>query len=115
MADLLVDTDVFVDHLRGHAPLRVRGHRFFYSVVTRAELFAGTKTDETAVAVLLDPFSEIGIDRDIAEEAGRIRRRSGIAMPDALIAATSRLGHLPIVTRNRRHFALVADIRLRSP
>ena len=41
MADLLVDTDVFVDHIRGAARIRVGPHTLSYSVVTRCELFAG--------------------------------------------------------------------------
>ena len=38
MADVLVDTDVFIDHLRGAHALRPGSHRLHYSVITRAEL-----------------------------------------------------------------------------
>mgnify|MGYP000016340484 CR=1 FL=1 len=41
MADVLVDTDVFIDHLRGAVELKPGRNRLHYSVVTRAELFAG--------------------------------------------------------------------------
>ncbi len=43
MADVLVDTDVFLDHLRGARPLRTEGRRLHYSVITRPELFSGTR------------------------------------------------------------------------
>ncbi|HVM52901.1 MAG TPA: type II toxin-antitoxin system VapC family toxin [Acidimicrobiales bacterium] len=114
MADLLVDTDVFVDHLRGARALQPGRHRVHYSVITRAELFAGsTATD--LIAQLLGPFREVPVDRAIAERAGRIRREAGIPMPDALIAAAAVEHRLALVTRNRRHFDDVPGLRLRSP
>lgn len=113
MADVLIDTDVFVDHLRGAAALRTGRHRIHYSVVTRAELFAGnTATDLSAR--LLAPFRELRVDRDIAERAGRVVREFGTRLPDALIAATALEHGLSIVTRNRKHFEPIRGVRLRS-
>jgi predicted nucleic acid-binding protein len=110
-----VDTDVFVDHLRGRAALKQGSNRIHYSVVTRAELFASKGVDEAAVSRLLAPFTEISIDRLIAESAGRIRRQTGIAMPDALIAATASARGLAVLTRNERHYTLVKGLRVRTP
>ena len=67
---LLVDTDILVDHLRGARPFKAAGDRIFYSVVTRCELFAGEGTEEQRVATLLGPFTEIPVDRVIAERGG---------------------------------------------
>jgi len=111
--DLLLDTDVFIDHLRGAAYLRPGTYRLHYSVVTRAELVAGT-TATAHVHELLAPFREIPVDRAVAERAGRIRRESGIRLPDALIAATAIEHGLALVTRNRRDFAAVRQVRFRS-
>lgn len=113
MADILVDTDVFIDHLRGAAELRPGTHRLHYSVVTRAELIAGTSASD-AVVRLLAPFREMPVDRAVAERAGRIRRESGIRMPDALIAATALEHSLTLATRNRRDFDRVRQLRLRA-
>lgn len=113
MADVLIDTDVFVDHLRGAVALRTGRHRIHYSVVTRAELFAGnTATDLSAQ--LLAPFRELPVDRDIAERAGRVVREFGTRLPDALIAATAMEHGLSIVTRNRKHFEPIRGVRLRA-
>jgi predicted nucleic acid-binding protein len=114
VADVLVDTDVFVDHLRGAARLRPGGHRLHYSVVTRAELFAGSSAT-ARVSELLSPFREVPVDRAVAERAGRIRREVGIRLPDALIAATALENRLGLVTRNRRDFESVRGLRLRTP
>lgn len=115
MADILVDTDVLVDHLRGHARFDPARNRAFYSVVTRAELFAGRNVDEEAVRTLLAPMVEVLLDREIAEAAGRIRRDAGVALPDAIVAATGLARAVPVVTRNRRHFEGVRGLRVRAP
>ena len=113
MPDLLVDTDVFVDHLRGAVALRPGKHRLHYSVITRAELFAGTAATES-VARLLAPFRELPVTRAVAERAGRIRRETGLRMPDALIAGTALEHGLSVSTRNRTHFEAVSGLRIRA-
>ncbi|MCY4662645.1 MAG: type II toxin-antitoxin system VapC family toxin [Acidobacteria bacterium] len=113
MANLLVDTDVFIDHLRGARELTPGRHRVHYSVVTRCELLSGD-VGSALVQRLLDPFRELAVDRRVAERAGRIRRETGVAVPDALIAATAIEHDLAVVTRNRKHFEPVKRLRLRD-
>lgn len=113
MADLLVDTDIFVDHLRGYKEIRVGKHRLHYSVITRAELMAGT-TASNNIATLLAPFRELAIERTVANRAGRISRESAIRLPDALIAATAIEHGLGLITRNRSDFESVRGLRLRA-
>lgn len=115
MAEVLVDTDVFVDHLRGAARLWSGRDRLAYSVVTRAELFAGDGGQEDVVATALAPFREMPVERDVAEAAGRLRRQTGLRLPDALIAATALVAGMPLMTRNRRDFERVPRLRLRTP
>lgn len=113
MADVLVDTDIFIDHLRGAVQMKAGRHRLSYSVITRAELSAGATGTDLAARVLA-PFREISVDRAIAERAGRIRRESGLRMPDALIAATALERKLSLVTRNKKHFDQVRGLRITS-
>lgn len=115
MADVRVDTDIFIDHLRG-ARRFVKGQdRVWYSVVTRCELFAGSKVYEEIVGLLLAPFSEASIDRQIAERAGRIRRQNGVRTPDALIAATALARGLVLMTRNLKDFAGIPGLLVIPP
>ncbi len=115
MADLLVDTDVFVDHLRGASRMQPRRDRILYSVVTRCELFAGREAEEETVKRLLEPFEELPVDRPVAERAGRLRRAGGLRTPDALIAATALERRLVLVTRNTRDFKSAPGLKLRQP
>ena len=52
--------------------------------------------------------------RDIAERAGRIRRETGVRLPDALIAATAIEERLLLATRNRRDLERVRGLRFRA-
>ncbi len=111
VADVLVDTDIFIDHLRGATELKPRGNRLHYSVITRAELFAGN--DSTSVLhALLSPLWEVGISTRIAEQAGQLRRATGLRLPDALIAATALEHRMILATRNRRDFSRVRNLSL---
>jgi predicted nucleic acid-binding protein len=113
VADLLVDTDIFIDHLRGVVALEPRQHRLHYSVITRAELFAGTSATDAA-GRLLAPFRELPVDREIAERAGRLRHETGVRLPDALIAATALCHGLLLTTRNRKDFESIRGLRLKA-
>ncbi|HMR95919.1 MAG TPA: type II toxin-antitoxin system VapC family toxin [Microthrixaceae bacterium] len=113
VADVLVDTDVFIDHLRGAVELKPGRNRLHYSVVTRAELFAGNSATDL-VSQLLAPFRELAVDRSVAERAGRVVREFQLRMPDALIAATALENRLTLMTRNRKDFDKVRGLRIRT-
>ena len=115
MTDLLIDTDVCVDHLAGRARLSGCRGGLGYSVITRAELRAGASSALEAEQIrrLLAAMVEYPVDRPIADEAGRIRHESGVRLPDALIAATALVHGLTIDTRNGSDFRRIPGLRRR--
>src|SRR5690242_5247295 len=114
VAELLVDSDIFIDHLRGARELKPGRHLLAYSVITRCELFAARQVDEGQVRLLLSPFRELPITGEVAELAGRLRRTAPIRTPDALVAATALVHGLGLVTRNLRDFEAVPRLRVRE-
>jgi predicted nucleic acid-binding protein len=115
LSRILLDTDVLIDHLRGHHRLNLRAPDQAISVVTRCELFAARNVDEPALRRTLSVLEEIAVDRTIAESAGQVRRTAGIPVPDALIAATALEHEMAVMTRNQRHFELVPGLTLEAP
>jgi toxin FitB len=111
---ILLDSDVFVDHLRGHRCIVAGTDAVHYSSITRAELFAGHASEERRVRRVLEPFSELLVDRAVTERAGRLRRKNRIRLPDALIAATALEHRLTLVTRNTGDFEAIRGLRLRQ-
>jgi toxin FitB len=112
---LLIDSDVLVDHLRGHRRLVAGTDELHVSAVSRAELFAGRGSEERRVRRLLSPMTDIPVDTAIAERAGRLGRTGSLRLPDALIAATALEHRLTLVTRNIRDFEGVRGLKLRPP
>ena len=110
--EVVVDTDVLIDHLRGHRRLDP-ATTTAYSVVSRCELFAGTD-DAAIIRTLLDAMVEVDVDRRVAETAGAIRRDHRLAMADAIVAATALGLGVPLVTRNARHFRGVTGLAVRA-
>ncbi len=113
MARLLYDTDVLIDHLQGRRALPT-GDDLAYSCVSRAELYSWAEADEDRIDAFLDPFEEVIVDREIAEQAGRIRRESRIKLPDALVAAAALFSHRQLVTRNAKDFRKVKGLKVAS-
>src|SRR3989344_9397721 len=98
---MLIDTNIFVDHLRGYAPAvaffesLVSKENILFSAITEAELIAGQECKEKikkeGVLQFLSQWNKIIVPNQIAVLAGDLSRDKGINLPDALIAATAPL------------------------
>jgi len=115
VARILVDTDVLVDHLRGHRRFVAGRDEVHVSAVTRAELFSGRGGEERRIRRLLQPTIGLPVDSAVAERAGRLRRDNQRRLPDALIAATALEHRLTLVTRNARDFEGIRGLKVRAP
>ncbi len=120
MKGLLLDTCVLIDYLRNRPAATDFLHRMqeraAVSVITTAELYAGVRdeAEQTRVDAVLTRLLVRDVDLAIARLAGRFRREyrqsHGVAIPDALIAATAEVHGARLVTRNARHFPMLADL-----
>ena len=120
MRGLLLDTCVLIDYLRNRPAaidfLHRMQERAAVSVITTAELYAGVRdeAEQTRVDAVLTRLLVRNVDLAIARLAGRFRREyrqsHGVAIPDALIAATAEVHGARLVTRNARHFPMLADL-----
>lgn len=107
--NLLLDSVIVIDHLNGiEAATRYLAEQrgaAAISVITRAEVLAGSGRDEVALAGrFLDCFPTLGIDKPIADFAAELRRRQGWKLPDAFQAAIAQHHGLKLVTRNVEDF-----------
>ena len=126
MERYLIDTDVLIDHLRGEEKavrflkqLRPQKAFIFCSVVSKAEIYSGIMSDEEEeVSLLFRSMNEVPVDGEVAEAAGRYRKKfyasHGLLLPDALIAASAKRAGAVLVTLNKRHYPMV-DIEIQIP
>lgn len=118
--DLLIDTDVIIDYLRGrHEALTYLDNltnSLFMSVITVGELYAGVRDGDERVKLdtFLRAFVIITLDQTTALAGGLLRRdygkSHGIGLADALIAATAQQHNLRLVSLNRKHFSMIQDV-----
>ena len=114
--DYLVDTDVFIDFLRGYdravAFIRTDPSRIVLSPIVLAELYAGARGDEEVARLddLARLFPTRGVSTEVARAGGLLRaeygKSHGLGLADALLAATARHYSLALKTLNVRHFPM---------
>lgn len=126
MKGCLIDTDIIIDHLRGVErardllkQIKSEEAEILYSVITKAELYAGIRSkEEENMAALLGSMKEVGIDGEIAAAAGRYKNKyhasHGLLLPDALIAASAKHMGAVLVTLNKKHYPM-RDITIKIP
>lgn len=118
MNKLLFDTDVIIDHLRGHKSatkylLEKKSSLLLVSAITVAELYAGMRNQQELEAAdrILTLFQVIAVDHELSIAGGHICKKyknsHGTGLPDALIAATVLHHEATLITLNTRHFPMV--------
>lgn len=122
MGSYTLDSNALIYHLKGEAAVRDRieawlleGSRLFISAITRIELLAApvmTPDDEAPILHLLEQFTLVPVEAQVADLAARIRRIYRLELGDSIIAATAILMNAPLVTRNFRDFKKIAELEI---
>ncbi len=116
---LLLDTDIFIDYFnagRFHALFDSRRFTVYYSAITKKELLTkpGLRDNErTSILAELAQCRLIALSDSITAHYSDLpRRHSSLEKGDALIAASALVKHLPLMTRNKRHFQMIPGLTL---
>ena len=115
----VVDTDVLIDFLRGVPPavdfVTRHADAIVISSIAVTELYAGVRMYEReTLDTFLTLFHIAPVDHELALVAGLLRRdygpSHGLALADAVIAATAQQHDAELVTLNVRHFPMFPDL-----
>ena len=121
---IIADTDILIDYTSGVQPItnRIAAYRqaqqLQTTVINSFELLSGAEGKKgDRIRLLLSATPILLLDQEAAERAAELRRgleRKGeyIGMNDCLIAGIALTHNLPLVTRNRKHFGRVPDLKL---
>ena len=126
MNPIVIDTDLFIDLFR-----QVSGAKEFFkrieageftaycSIITVAELSSASECASleklARIKTLLSMVEVVPASSETAFKAGEFRRKYGVALPDALIAATSFFLKARIATRNNQHFSRISEANVWVP
>ena len=120
----IVDTDVLID-----AALQInkaidcldgleQNSMLAISVITQMELFVGcrNKTELGNTKRFLQRFQVLKLSDQISDKAIGLllqyRLSHGLAIPDALIAATAITFNQPFISKNQRDYRFISELRL---
>jgi predicted nucleic acid-binding protein len=120
VGQVLIDSCVLIDVLRGHGPaldfLFSLDETPLVTTITVGELFSAAHRagEEARIIELSVQLKLVPADFAVARLAGRFCREfgasHGVTLIDALTAASARLCRVPLVTRNVRHFPMLDDV-----
>lgn len=124
---LVIDTDLFVDSLRNVKKSTewfnaiVKGERFriYYSALTEAEVLAGRDCEdnenEEKALVFLSIGRKVLVTNELARLGGTLRRRYGLSLVDAIIAATAIDVKAILCTRNVSDYRRIPGLKVSTP
>ena len=121
----LIDSDVMVDFTRGNSKaadyLDSLGGDCLLSAITALELIAGARNQREVadLDILISAYDQIPPSEEIARRAYALMmtfaRSHGLHALDALIAATAIQNSLTLVSKNRKHFQMIGELKLEVP
>jgi predicted nucleic acid-binding protein len=124
----LLDSTILVDLMRGSVVAskyvdeeRAAGTLLFISVISAMELIAGCRNSEEVAKVnkLTAEFTLLQLSSTASAMAHefmlQFNKSHGLAIPDALIAATAAANNLELISDNVRHFAMIPNLPLQRP
>jgi predicted nucleic acid-binding protein len=89
------------------------------SVITQMELLVGcrNKVEQRRVERFLERFQVMKLTERVSDTAINLLRehrlRHGLAIPDALIAATAMASNQPLLSKNQRDYRFIKGLQLR--
>lgn len=93
----------------------LKSQPIFISTISEVELFSFSRlTTEEADQIenMLETFSIISLDSQLARIAGFIRRKYKIKTPDSIVAATAMFTDSTLVTRNIKDFEKIGNLKV---
>jgi len=107
----LLDTNTVIGLLNGYAPAIALAKdcglsldEAAFSSITRIELLGYpdlTKQEESAIQAFLGTCHRFPVDKQVDDEAIRLRRADPIKLPDAIICATAIVHRLRLITLDK--------------
>lgn len=109
----LIDTNIFILLFNNRLTDSLPDGEIACSVITEMELLSSpamTSPEEVLIREMLAGMTIYNIDQDVKEGAIRLRRKSRLKLPDAIIAATA-MCHDAVLVTNDNEMQNVPDLK----
>lgn len=121
----VINSDIFIDALRGQIAAKEvlkylsTQKEVFYSTISVAEVLSSRACDDQKIREstfkIFSVFEGVPVDDLIVQKAAYFRRRYGLLLPDAIIAATASQLKSDLLVANPKDFGKVREIKVKSP
>ena len=111
--DYVVDTNILILFYAQKLKAPLPSARIGVSIITEIELLSYpqlSKADEKELEASLNLFVRIPLSQSVKEHTIRIRRTSGIKLPDAIICATA-MAHDSVLLTNDKQLLNHSEVR----
>lgn len=88
------------------------------SIISKVELLSYNKLSESEAEKIYRFLAETNIyfiDEEIAQKTIYVRRKYGLKLPDAFIAATAIVKDFVLVSRNEKDFGKITELEIYNP
>lgn len=114
--EILVDTNILLYLLKGNDTLEqlLHGKNIYLSFITELELIGFPQInaeEEKQIKALLEESTIIQLDAAIKKQYVELRRKHGLKLADAVIAATAIVFEIPLITADKQ-FKKISDLSL---
>jgi len=119
---ILVDTDIIIDVLRDFKSTikllkeLTENNDLYISGITKGEIFSGKEMENEEkrkkTEKFLLHFNKVNPENEIFKLAGDIRRKYNVTLADGIIAATALKIDAELLTRNRKDFEKIDEVKL---
>lgn len=121
----LIDTNILIDYLADNLPSpgvdiieEIIEHSLNISVITQIE-FQGwhnhTPQSRTAAAEIIRYASIIHLTPEVIHDTISLKQQTRVKTPDAIIASSSRIHNMTLITGNERDFNKIPGVRVYNP
>jgi len=117
----LIDTNIIIDFSENKMPVRAKAliasvidDEPYISVVNKIELLGFSGVSKSIIE-FVDTANVIGLEDDIIAKTIAIRKVHRIKLPDAIIAATSVVHKLVLMTSNDSDFRNIKGLKVLNP
>lgn len=121
----LLDSNVVIDYMAELYPRKtltwlnkIINQEIIASVITKIEVLSYDPDKDDNYGILVEFFNAaniIDLSDDVVAKTIEIRQKNRIKLPDAVIAASSIVNNLILITRNVRDFQKIDDLILINP
>lgn len=122
MKTILLDTSIIIDYLRRKnkeesAFFGLATHDLYISIITHTELYSGRsvwekKEAQNQLETILSKIKILPFTKETSKLAGKIRAIRHVNLLDAIIAATSIINNLELVTLNVKDFKPIPNLKI---